>query len=88
MVRKRHNGGVDIKIGNLLPKGMCMSDQELPGAVIRRARKEAGLTQKDLADLSGVSERTVRSIETGTGNPSVAALTAVTRTLGLDVVIR
>ncbi|MGK4219185.1 helix-turn-helix transcriptional regulator [Kocuria marina] len=65
-----------------------MSDQELPGAVIRRARKEAGLTQKDLADLSGVSERTVRSIETSTGNPSVAALTAVTRTLGLDVVIR
>ena len=33
-----------------------------PGEAIRRARREAGLTQKDLADLSGVSERTVRAL--------------------------
>lgn len=40
-----------------------------PGEAIRRARREAGLTQKDLADLSGVSERTVRAIETGRATP-------------------
>ena len=44
-----------------------MSDVEEVGRAIRAARKEARLTQKDLADLSGVSERTVRAIETGTG---------------------
>ena len=40
-----------------------------PGEAIRRARREAGLTQKDLADLSGVSERTVRAIETDGATP-------------------
>ncbi|KIC69995.1 helix-turn-helix transcriptional regulator [Kocuria rhizophila] len=56
-----------------------------PGEAIRRARREAGLTQKDLADLSGVSERTVRAIETGRGNPTVAALVATAGVLGLRV---
>ena len=49
-----------------------------PGEAIRRARREAGLTQKDLADLSGVSERTVRAIETGRGNPTAVSYTHLT----------
>ncbi|RKQ33729.1 helix-turn-helix transcriptional regulator [Kocuria tytonis] len=53
-----------------------------PGEAIRRARREAGLTQKD---LSGVSERTARAIETGRGNPTVAALVATAGVLGLRV---
>ncbi|MDQ0756252.1 helix-turn-helix transcriptional regulator [Arthrobacter sp. B3I4] len=52
---------------------------------IRRSRKEAGLTQEELAHLAGTSERTVRAIETGTGNPSLQAVVAVANVLGLNV---
>jgi putative transcriptional regulator len=56
------------------------------GMSVRLARKEAGLKQSDLADLAGVSERTVRAIETGTGNPTLAAVVSVANVLGLHVV--
>lgn len=52
---------------------------------IRRARKDAGLTQGELADLAEVSERTVRALETATGNPSLRALTSVLNVLGLKL---
>lgn len=54
---------------------------------IRRARKENGLTQEDLAHLAGISERTVRAIETGSGNPSLAAVAAVAEVLGLKLTV-
>jgi DNA-binding XRE family transcriptional regulator len=55
------------------------------GLSVRLARREAGLKQSDLADLAGVSERTVRAIETGTGNPTLAAVVSVANVLGLRV---
>jgi y4mF family transcriptional regulator len=55
------------------------------GLSVRSARKDAGLNQSDLADLAGVSERTVRAIETGTGNPTLAAVVSVANVLGLHV---
>ena len=63
-----------------------MSDVEEVGRAIRAAREEAGLTQKDLADLAGISERTVRAVETGAGNPALAAVAAATGVLGLRLV--
>lgn len=62
-----------------------MNDVDTIGASLRSARKEAGLKQSDLADLAGVSERTVRAIETGTGNPTLAAVVSVANVLGLRV---
>ena len=43
------------------------------GARIRVARKSEGIIQTELADLAGTSERTIRAIESGTGNPSLRA---------------
>lgn len=40
------------------------------GAAIRTACKEACLTQQQLGELSGLSDRTIRDIETGTGAPA------------------
>lgn len=64
-----------------------MVDTELLAKAIRAARKEAGLTQKELAELAGVSERTLRDLERGTGNPSLAAVIGITNVLGLRMVI-
>jgi y4mF family transcriptional regulator len=58
------------------------------GAGIRSARKDAGLSQEDLAHLAGTSQRTVRAIETGTGNPSLKAVVAAANVLGLHVAVR
>ena len=52
---------------------------------IRRARKDAGLTQGELGDLAEVSERTVRALETATGNPSLRAVASILNVLGLKL---
>ncbi|MBB6407211.1 helix-turn-helix transcriptional regulator [Arthrobacter sp. AZCC_0090] len=63
-----------------------MEDLAAIAATIRKARKEAGITQADLADLAGTSERTIRAIETASGNPSLAAVVAVANAVGIHIV--
>jgi y4mF family transcriptional regulator len=65
-----------------------MGDVRSIGASIRSARKDAGITQEDLAHLARISVRTVRAIETGTGNPSLQAVVAVSGVLGLELTVR
>lgn len=60
-----------------------MDDIKIIGEAIRTSRRAAGITQRDLADLAGVSERTIRAMETGTGNPTLAAAAAAAHVLGL-----
>lgn len=62
-----------------------MDDVKALGAAIRGARKDAGITQADLADLSGIGVRTVRAIEAGTGNPSLTAVVSAANAVGLSV---
>ncbi|GAA1496537.1 helix-turn-helix domain-containing protein [Paeniglutamicibacter kerguelensis] len=56
-------------------------------ASIRAARKKTGLTQADLAELAEVLERTVRAMETATGNPSPRAVISVLGVLGLRLTV-
>lgn len=65
-----------------------MSEIETIATSIRNSRKAAGLTQEDLAHLAETSERTIRAIETGTGNPSLNAVTKAARVLGLRLEAR
>ncbi|MCB5272930.1 hypothetical protein BJG92_00442 [Arthrobacter sp. SO5] len=65
-----------------------MRDVASIAAMIRTARKNAGMTQEDLAKLAGTSVRTVRAIEKASGNPSLQAVVAVTNVLGLQIVVR
>ncbi|GGI69811.1 helix-turn-helix transcriptional regulator [Pseudarthrobacter scleromae] len=62
-----------------------MDDVQAIGASIRRARKEAGVTQTTLADLIGTSSRTIHAIETGTGNPSLGTVAAAANAVGLHL---
>lgn len=68
--------------------GAAMSDALSVAAGIRSARKDAGITQEDLAHLAGTSVRTVRAIETGSGNPSLQAVIAVSNVLGLHLTVQ
>jgi DNA-binding XRE family transcriptional regulator len=75
------------QIGSIMPDYWGpVEDLAAIAATIQKARKEAGITQADLADLAGTSERTVRAIETATGNPSLVAVVAVANAVGLHLV--
>lgn len=55
------------------------------GTAVRAARKEAGITQKQLADLIELGERTVRDIELGAQSPSIGAVVRAANAVGLSV---
>ena len=53
---------------------------------LRRIRKERGLTQRGLADASGVDPATISLIETGKRRPHLETLDSLALVLGVEVV--
>lgn len=51
-------------------------------------RKTLGLSQTDLAEMSGVSPATIKNIERGKGNPSFETVEKILSVLGLEVLFR
>ena len=60
------------------------TEQEF-GERLRRYRKDKGLTQQELADRVGVSNKTVSRWESGGGYPDVSMLVPLARALGVAV---
>ena len=54
---------------------------------LTEARKEAGMTQQQLAEKSGVHQVNISRIENGTGNPSVVTLQKVAMGMGKKLII-
>lgn len=52
---------------------------------IKERRVILRLTQQDLAEMSGVGLRTLKEIESGKGNPSLAILNKIADILGMEV---
>ena len=52
---------------------------------IKERRSLLGITQQDLADISGVGVRTIKDIETKKGNPSVHTLSKIVDVLGMEL---
>lgn len=68
-----------------------MSPQEFTeslGAKVRARRTSLSLSQSDLADLAGVSERFVRFVEQGKTTVQLEPLLAVLGTLGLELLVQ
>ncbi|MBI2168165.1 MAG: helix-turn-helix domain-containing protein [Actinobacteria bacterium] len=55
------------------------------GGAIRLRRRRLGLSQQEVADLAGCSERTVRTIERGKATVRLDVLQQVLATLGLGL---
>ena len=53
------------------------------GALIAQKRKEQNLTQQQLADLLGVTNKAVSKWETGDGFPDVSLLLPLAQALGV-----
>lgn len=58
------------------------------GKQIRERRKELGLNQSTLAALAGVGINALGRLERGAGNPRFDVLYNITKTLGLDIVLK
>ena len=55
--------------------------------IIRERRRELGVSQADLARLSGLSLHGLSDIETGKGNPTLQTLLKLLNVLGLRISI-
>lgn len=56
--------------------------------IIKDRRVLLNITQQDLADISGVSLRTIKSIEKCNGNPSIDTLRKIADALGLELIMK
>ena len=52
---------------------------------LKERREALGVTQEMLADISGVSLRTIKKFESGKGNPTLDTLSKLSEALGLQV---
>lgn len=55
------------------------------GKSIRARRKSRKIVQVDLADIAGISPRTLRDIENGTANPELETLMKICQVLGMEI---
>lgn len=55
--------------------------------LLKYVRKERGVTQETLSDISGVSLRAIKKIETGKGNPTFKTLKNIFDALGFEIAI-
>ena len=61
-----------------------MTNQEI-GEKIRDRRKMLRLRQRDLAELAGVTLRSLTDLETGKANPTINQLAKIAEVLGLEI---
>lgn len=54
---------------------------------IENRRVSLGLSQRDVAEMTGISLRTINSIENGNANPSIQVLCKIVEQLGLKLTL-
>ena len=62
-------------------------DKQQLGDLIKKRRALLNITQRDLADISGVTLRKLVDIENGKANPTVDTLTKIFEAIGLEMKI-
>ncbi|MCU7549906.1 helix-turn-helix transcriptional regulator [Chitinophagaceae bacterium LB-8] len=71
-----------MRISNIFPMGL-----EEMGVILKERRQFLKLRQEDVAEISGVTIRSLHSIEQGTGNPSFETLAKIASVLGMELKI-
>jgi len=56
--------------------------------LVREARRRAGLSQRQLADLAGTTQSAVARLETGRSTPSFDTVLRLVRLCGLDLEVQ
>ena len=53
--------------------------------VIKNRRKTLAISQQDLAEMAGIGLATIKEIERGKGNPSMATVSNIMEVLGMEI---
>ena len=61
-------------------------NQYVTGAMIKRLREERRMTQQQLAELIGISDKAVSKWETGRGYPDISLIEPLSAALGVSVI--
>ena len=67
---------------------MCKMDKKEFGKIIKQRRDILNITQKNLADVSGVTLRKLSDLENGVANPTLHTLVKLMDALGLFLEIK
>ena len=57
------------------------------GAIIRRTRRKAGITQTELGNRIGLRQATISRLERGEAETKLSTLTNVLTALGLEIIV-
>lgn len=52
---------------------------------LKARREQLGVTQEQLAELAGVSLRTIKALDSGKGNPTLSTLVKLADVLGMEL---
>lgn len=55
---------------------------------MKKRREVLGVTQQDLAELSGVGLRTLKALESGKSNPTFETLNKLAEVLGMELKLK
>ena len=56
--------------------------------IIKNRRKTLAISQQDLAEMAGIGLATLKDIERGKGNPSMATVSKIMVVLGMEIVFK
>lgn len=63
------------------------SEKKTIGDILQSRRKARKIAQEQLADIAGISPRTLRDIEKGIANPELETLMKICHVLGMEIKI-
>ena len=64
---------------------LVSNGKESIGKIIQTRRKSRKIVQVQLADIAGISLRTLRDIEKGIANPELDTLMRICKVLGMEI---
>ena len=64
-----------------------MNDQQI-SKIIQERRSYLNLTQKDVAEMAGITFKSISEIELGLRNPSLNTLKSILDVLGLELTVQ
>ncbi len=53
--------------------------------ILKQRRNQLGITQNDLAELSGIALRTIKLVESGKNNPTLDTVNKLSEVLGMEI---
>ena len=62
-----------------------IAEKKSIGELVQERRKSRKIRQEDLAEIAGISPRTLRDIEKGIANPELETLLKIFEVLGLGI---